>query len=130
MSDLVPGCGVPNATVYPMADGSFGCRCLVCSRCGKHTGNNTQGHYWAFCSVTKSVREFHFCCPGDCELMGDGYHDPGLAEEADCLGIFPAPPRSKLFADRLPHTCIKDPDVSCAACDVAEDALAVRREDR
>lgn len=46
----------------------FFCRCLVCARCGKHTGNSTQGHYWGFCSVTKTVREPHFCCPGDCEL--------------------------------------------------------------
>ena len=32
--------------------------------------------------------------------------------------------------DRLPHTCAGDPDGTCDACDVAEDAAAVRREDR
>lgn len=32
--------------------------------------------------------------------------------------------------DRLPHTCGVDPAGICDACDVAEDAKAVRREDR
>lgn len=41
---------------------------LTCNRCKKDTGNNTQGHYWAYCKVTKTNREFHFCCPDDCEL--------------------------------------------------------------
>lgn len=49
---------------------------MVCARCGKHTGNNNQGHYWGLCKVLlaqgipfrKAVREFHFCCPDDCEL--------------------------------------------------------------
>ena len=31
---------------------------------------------------------------------------------------------------RLPHTCAGDPAGVCDACDVAEDAAAVRREDR
>lgn len=31
---------------------------------------------------------------------------------------------------RLPHTCGVDPVGICDACDVAEDAKAVRREDR
>lgn len=45
------------------------CRCIVCSRCGRHTGNAHQGHYWAHCKVTKTRREFHLCCPdGNCEL--------------------------------------------------------------
>lgn len=44
------------------------CRCLICVRCGQHTGNNTQGHYWAYCKVTKTTRDFHQCCPGNCEL--------------------------------------------------------------
>ena len=51
------------------ADGH--CRCLVCSRCGHHTGEANQGHYWSFCKVTKTMREFHFCCPDEehgCEL--------------------------------------------------------------
>lgn len=41
---------------------------LICSRCEKDTENNNQGHYWAYCTVTKSDREFHFCCPDNCEL--------------------------------------------------------------
>lgn len=49
-------------------DGHGNCRCLICGRCGHHTGNNTQGHLWGFCQVTKTVREGHYCCPGDCEL--------------------------------------------------------------
>lgn len=57
-------CDAPNSPMYIDGD----CRCLVCSRCGHHTGNNTQGHYWALCKVTKTVRDFHFCCPGDCAL--------------------------------------------------------------
>jgi hypothetical protein len=43
-------------------------RTMLCGRCNKDTYNNTQGHYWSFCNVTQTVREFHFCCPGDCEL--------------------------------------------------------------
>jgi hypothetical protein len=38
------------------------CRCLVCGRCGHHTGNASQGHYWAWCKVTHSIRKHHFCC--------------------------------------------------------------------
>lgn len=58
-------CDAPDGgSYYP--DG--GCRCIVCGRCGHHTGNSTQGHYWAFCKVTKTRRDFHQCCPGDCEL--------------------------------------------------------------
>jgi len=49
-----------------MVDGH--CRCIVCSRCKHHTGNSSQGHYWSWCNVTKTVREFHFCCPDNCEL--------------------------------------------------------------
>lgn len=59
-------CDYPYAATVSMIDGT--CRCLVCSRCGHHTGNATQGHYWAACSVTKTNRGFHFCCPGACEL--------------------------------------------------------------
>lgn len=46
------------------------CRCTVCPRCGHHTGNAHQGHYWAHCKVTGTSREFHFCCPLEpgCEL--------------------------------------------------------------
>lgn len=58
-------CDHPTAT-FDMRTGK--CRCIVCARCGKHTGNATQGHYWAYCKVTGETREFHFCCPDDCEL--------------------------------------------------------------
>jgi hypothetical protein len=65
------------------------CRCLVCARCGHHTGNSHQGHYWSHCKVLagrvnaslapgetlpiaeflrRTSRDFHFCCPGDCEF--------------------------------------------------------------
>jgi hypothetical protein len=68
------------------------CRCLVCARCGHHTGNAHQGHYWMFCKVLAarlraelapgeqlgagefmrraSRDEFHMCCPepDGCEL--------------------------------------------------------------
>lgn len=44
------------------------CRCFWCGRCNNVTGNSNQGHYWAYCGVTKSVRDFHFCCPDNCEL--------------------------------------------------------------
>jgi hypothetical protein len=55
--------------VVDNGDGSvtYGCRCIVCARCEHHTGNATQGHHWAWCQVTKSLREPHFCCPGACE---------------------------------------------------------------
>lgn len=56
----------PTPCPSPYRDGT--CRHLTCGRCGQHTDNNTQGHYWSWCKITKSVREFHFCCPGDCEL--------------------------------------------------------------
>lgn len=41
---------------------------LTCGRCQKTTGNNTQGHYWRWCKITGSMRDFHFCCPDDCQL--------------------------------------------------------------
>jgi hypothetical protein len=44
------------------------CRAIVCGRCNNCTGDNNQGHYWGYCKVTKTMRDFHFCCPGDCEL--------------------------------------------------------------
>lgn len=43
-------------------------RNMTCARCEQQTNNNSQGHYWKFCKVTRTLREFHFCCPGDCEL--------------------------------------------------------------
>lgn len=62
--NFVTQCDHPSATILP--DGT--CTCLVCARCGQHTGNSNQGHYWSFCQVTRADRSFHFCCPGDCEL--------------------------------------------------------------
>lgn len=56
------------ASQYAAVNGQIVCRCLVCGRCKRHTGNSTQGHYWGYCKVTKTVRDFHFCCPDDCEL--------------------------------------------------------------
>lgn len=49
---------------------------MVCGRCGEHTGNNHQGHWWSFCQVRAkqvddwkdALRGMHFCCPGNCEL--------------------------------------------------------------
>ena len=61
-----PVCDAPNQASAIYIDGT--CRCLICARCGHHTGNSTQGHWWRLCSVTHSARDFHFCCPGDCEL--------------------------------------------------------------
>jgi hypothetical protein len=61
-------CDAEDGGRYYGPGGTIVCRCIVCSRCGHHTGNSNQGHYWAYCKVTKSKREFHFCCPGDCGL--------------------------------------------------------------
>lgn len=83
-------CDAPDGgSVYMMPDGNFACRCVVCPRCHHHTGNSHQGHYWAFCSalaarvraglapgetlppgefMKRATRDFHFCCPGNCEL--------------------------------------------------------------
>ena len=61
----MPGaCDSPTAASY--VDGH--CRCMVCSHCGHHTGNAHQGHYWAYCAAAGTMREYHFCCPGNCEL--------------------------------------------------------------
>jgi len=46
-------------------------RFLICARCQQNTGNTNQGHYWSFCSLTGKLRDFHFCCPGDCALKDD-----------------------------------------------------------
>lgn len=60
-----PGCDSP---VPASHDGNGGCRCIVCGRCGHHTGNQTQGHYWGYCTKRRMGSEFHHCCPGNCEL--------------------------------------------------------------
>ena len=82
------------ASVYREPGGTIVCRCVVCSRCGHHTGNSHQGHYWAFCKVLaarvtaalepgevlaagelmkRACREHHFCCGNEfgCELEAD-----------------------------------------------------------
>lgn len=68
----IPGetCDAVNATVMTMPDGTTVCRCVVCPRCGHHTGNSHQGHNWGFCTVTRTVRAAHFCCGNEfgCEL--------------------------------------------------------------
>lgn len=90
----MPGetCDAETPSFYQMPDGSSGCRCTVCPRCGHHTGNSHQGHYWAMCKalaervraeesatgkqvpfgeyVKRTTREFHFCCGNEfgCEL--------------------------------------------------------------
>jgi hypothetical protein len=67
-----PGCDAEvQSGWYMQSDGSFACRCTICARCGKHTGNSNQGHYWAHCRKTGKTEKFHFCCPGDCELMSN-----------------------------------------------------------
>lgn len=90
----VPGsvCDAEAATVLRLPDGTTVCRCIVCPRCGHHTGNANQGHYWQACKVlagrvrdglkpgeTLSIEQwmrrtsredFHFCCGNEfgCEL--------------------------------------------------------------
>lgn len=79
----LPECDAPHAPgVYAEWDTATGenityrCTCLVCSRCGHHTGNNTQGHFWSICKplikrgyrLDQAAVDFHFCCPDDCEL--------------------------------------------------------------
>ena len=65
-------CDAPGGgAYYMMPGGGFGCRCMICSRCGHHTGNSNQGHYWRLCKVTRTAREFHYCCDDSaygCEL--------------------------------------------------------------
>lgn len=60
-----PGCDSPVPASW---NGRGGCTCIICGRCKRHTGNSNQGHYWAICTVNRAVEQFHFCCPGDCEL--------------------------------------------------------------
>ena len=69
----IPGegaCDSPAASRMQMPDGTVVCRCVVCPRCGHHTGNSHQGHHWGMCKVTGTVRVPHFCCGNEfgCEL--------------------------------------------------------------
>lgn len=75
-------CDAPNGGSYMHDGGSVRCRCTVCPRCRHHTGNSHQGHYWGFCKVTKTTREFHFCCPDPafgCELEEPGHETADVA---------------------------------------------------
>lgn len=49
-------------------------RFFICARCDQNTQNTTQGHYWAYCKVTKTMRDFHMCCPDNCELEEKDYN--------------------------------------------------------
>jgi len=59
------------------------CRCLICARCGHHTGNSHQGHYWNLCKVTHTVREAHFCCPDPVYGCGLEVPESGSSEARD-----------------------------------------------
>ena len=39
-----------------------------CPRCGRETEFLSAGHYQNGCLVTMTETEYHFCCPGQCEL--------------------------------------------------------------
>lgn len=89
----IPVCDFPGGSAaVSMVDGR--CRCTVCPHCGHHTGNAHQGHYFTWCRVTQTDREFHFCCPGDCELAAGKppkWHDAGYAQRK-AEGIRNRPP--------------------------------------
>jgi hypothetical protein len=81
MSVEVPDCDAPDGGVYMGPGGTFICRCIICPRCGHHTGNNTQGHFWTWCKVVKNLGQVavpHFCCPDDCELA-EAVNSPPVA---------------------------------------------------
>jgi hypothetical protein len=84
----VEGCDAERPPVYSDGHGGYTCRCLICARCGHHTGNNTQGHFWRLCNVqmklhytkhkaknqwscTECMPDYHQCCPGDCSLFNE-----------------------------------------------------------
>jgi hypothetical protein len=58
----------PIATQGPNDNCKSGCHNYAyhCGRCGGCSGY--QGHYYLHCSVTLTPREFHQCCPDNCEL--------------------------------------------------------------
>lgn len=79
----VEGCDAGGAaSIYYRSDlGKYVCRCLVCARCDKHTGNSNYGHYTKACKnvvgqgltvkgYIEAIKDIphHFCCPDDCEL--------------------------------------------------------------
>ena len=71
-----PACGFPHDH---REWGTFG---GVCGRCGQHTGNSNQGHYWAHCKATGTTRDFHFCCPTECELEALAEAERALSAQA------------------------------------------------
>lgn len=92
------GCDSPYPpSLYRNADGTTVCRCVVCGRCGHHTGNTHQGHYWAYCKVTKQQEAFHFCCPGDCEIYPPAAALTPDAEPADELAAMKAAGIPRVF---------------------------------
>ncbi len=81
------GCDAKNPSIYTDREGKIICRCLICNRCQRHTGNNTQGHYWKLCNVmmnfhhlhgakstldcNQCMPDYHQCCPDDCEIYNE-----------------------------------------------------------
>ena len=80
------GCDAPNLPVYLDNEGNYVCRCVICGRCGHHTGNSHQGHSWKLCKIQlklhdkhsepilkcrKCLSKWHYCCPDDCELYNE-----------------------------------------------------------
>lgn len=55
---------------------------------------------------------------------------PETKARARVLAAEAAELTAALIRGRLPHTCGSDPAAPCHACDIAEDAEAVRRADR
>lgn len=72
MKDITGECDEPTASRYFVTDDIgnkvLACRCVICAQCKQHTGNANQGHYWAYCKITRRSETFHFCCPDACQL--------------------------------------------------------------
>jgi len=58
--------GLEDDEPYDPPCGNPECEEWHCGRCAAHNAGQ-QGHYAAFCQVTKARAPHHFCCPGDCE---------------------------------------------------------------
>ncbi len=56
------------------------CKCMWCGQCGQHT-TATYGHWTTICrmsrcipgqmTLSETMGQGHFCCPGQCELEED-----------------------------------------------------------